>query len=432
MFSRTFNAASAVIFALSAMAANLALANPVTISNPFMNLENRGINSLGFSSGYLLRVGATSVTPNGDAGTTGIATTTDLITGNPINHVISFVPNPVVPNFFQSYMLDNAALHGPWTLKFTNGVDTASRTVSLPAGTTQAPFVESITLSGTSDSPTFGWAPPTGTTVNGYRVNIFDKSLINFDASKGPINSGLIVSRNIAADVKSYTVDPAHFNIPGYAFALDKNYSIEISLVQSKDGSGNLSNSNIAAIARAYADFTPHAGGGLVVNLPVVRIDGVYQFNMAIEANKLYYIDPEVAIGYIYAIGAGDPNFRSVVLPTNIGDGLYDLWGDDGMGGWTLLADDLAGGSMFDFGVDGLSRFRVTDIETGAGLDPKNTTAFVTGLTFTGSGKFTGTQAPITVNISNVPEAPSLALLALGLAVAGWQQRKNAKLSARA
>jgi hypothetical protein len=223
--------------------------------------------------------------------------------------------------------------------------------------------------------------------------------------------------------VTSYTVNPADFTIPGYAFQLGKNYSIEMSIIQTKDGSNtNLANSNIRAIARSYADFTPNEGGGPPVNLPVVLDNGAYKFDMSIVAGQTYYIDPEVAIGYDYAIGLGDPNFATVDLPEAIGDGLFDIFGYDSQDVLTLLAHDWNGANVFDFGPGGVSRFRVTGIETSAGLDPANTTAFVTGLTWTGSGQFTGTQTPITVTV-DVPEPPALALLGLALAGLGLTGR---------
>jgi hypothetical protein len=48
----------------------------VTTAGAYLNLENRGINSLGFMSGPFLRFGPVSVTPDGSAGTTGLATPT--------------------------------------------------------------------------------------------------------------------------------------------------------------------------------------------------------------------------------------------------------------------------------------------------------------------------------------------------------------------
>ena len=150
---------------------------------------------------------------------------------------------------------------------------------------------------------------------------------------------------------------------------------------------------------------------------------GAYQFNLAVQPNQTYYIDPDVAVGYDYATGAGDPNFKSVVLPTGIGDGHYQLWGFNGSTP-VLLVADLAGGTPYSFASGGVSRFRVTGIETSAGLDPTSTTAFVTGLDFVGSGKFTGTQTPITLS---VPETATVALWALGL-VAIRQRRYRARI----
>ena len=166
-----------------------------------------------------------------------------------------------------------------------------------------------------------------------------------------------------------------------------------------------------------------------MVNLPVVLENGAFKFDMAVLAGQTYYIDPEVAVGYDYATGAGDPNFRSVVLPTGIGDGIYDILGLDAFGQWQLLADDISGGQVFDFGSDGLSKFRVLGVETDAALNPLNTTAFVTGLTFTANGTFSGTQKPITVEIAAVPEPPTLALVGLALWWACGRRRSTLQSS---
>jgi uncharacterized membrane protein len=138
--------------------------------------------------------------------------------------------------------------------------------------------------------------------------------------------------------------------------------------------------------------------------------NGSYIFSASVVGGTPIWIDPAVATGYSYVTGAGDPLFASVTLPIGIGDSLYTL-GFDGM------SFTLAGGVTFDFTTyfaEGIGAFEVTGIETSAGLDPANAQAFPTGLTFIGSGDFTGTMAPITSTA--IPEPTTLALLAIGFA----------------
>src|SRR5262249_15623015 len=160
----------------------------------------------------------------------------------------------------------------------------------------------------------------------------------NFDPSKGPVSNGQVASTNLQANVTSHTVTSADFTVPGYAFDKTHNYEVEIGLIQTKDGTGNLNNSNLQAISRVYADFTPVEGGGPAINLPVALESGAYKFNITVVPGQTYYIDPAVAIGYDYQIGEGNPTFLSVVLPAGIGDGLYNIIGFDAAGHQVVLA----------------------------------------------------------------------------------------------
>jgi PEP-CTERM motif len=145
----------------------------------------------------------------------------------------------------------------------------------------------------------------------------------------------------------------------------------------------------------------------------MIDSSGVFHFNMSVSAGVTTYIDPEVATGYIYAIGAGNPDFASVTLPTLPHQtGPYEIEWDGG-----LDTAFVSGGNVFDFTGGGVSSFEVAGIDVANGLSPSDPTAFVTALTFAGTGMFTGTMTPIT---GTVPEPSTWAMMALGFAGLGF------------
>ena len=232
---------SLFVTALLAVSTLGAHAEPVTITTPFINFENVAINSLGFGTGQFLRFGANATTANGPAGTTGVPT----LNGSSLRANIPFTPSPLAPNRFvrdlsiaPQQTLPGSSLFNPWTLTFTNTTNTtntAQAVVQMQSGAQLVPFVNSITLSGTSANPTFSWTPPASIAVDGYRVNIYDKALINLNPINGPVSTGQVTSANLQPNITSYTVQPGEFTNPGNSFALNKNYSIEISLLQTRD-----------------------------------------------------------------------------------------------------------------------------------------------------------------------------------------------------
>lgn len=142
--------------------------------------------------------------------------------------------------------------------------------------------------------------------------------------------------------------------------------------------------------------------------LPVIT-DNTFIFDFNVQENQQIFIDPEVAIGYDYAVLSG-PNIASILLPENIGDGNYDLYVWDAID-YVFLAS-ITGGETYAFDSEGVSRLRVLGIEVEAGLNPTNPTAFVTGLTFTAAGAVNLTQTPI---VSQVPLPAPVILFLSGL-----------------
>jgi hypothetical protein len=181
-----------------------------------------------------------------------------------------------------------------------------------------------------------------------------------------------------------------------------------------------LDNSNVSAISRVYSNFETLPTGTGPVNLPTTTVNGsqvTYGFNLTVAPNVTYNIDPMIATGYVYQTGAGNPNFASVTLP-NIGNSTpYELYLWNGSA-WVFDVS-LAAGQLFNFGGIGVNEFEVLGIDPSLGLDPNNTTAFITALTFESAGVFTGTMTPVEVT-TGVPEPSTWAMLILGFAGIGF------------
>ena len=161
--------------------------------------------------------------------------------------------------------------------------------------------------------------------------------------------------------------------------------------------------------------------------MPVINQSG-WDFDFNVDLNQQVFIDPDIAIGYDYIVNSG-PNFASVLLPTGIGDNLFDLWLWNGTD-WVDSGIDLTGGVEHLFGPGGVDRFRILGIEQSAGLDPTDTTAFVTGLRFTDAGQVNMSQNPLIVTIpdqnGDVPEPPMMLITATALlGMAAMRRRRR-------
>lgn len=165
--------------------------------------------------------------------------------------------------------------------------------------------------------------------------------------------------------------------------------------------------------------------GGLTADDPLLpsHVDAQgWHFSFDATPSAPMYVDPLVAIGYDYFVDLG-PNFSSVLLPS-AGDNFYSLWlWDAASGDWFNSGVVLTGGSQYSFGSDGVDRFRILGIELMAGLDPLDTTAFMSGLWFTDPGLVSMRQVPISFDTGVVPLPGAVLLGILGLGAAVWRLR---------
>jgi hypothetical protein len=164
---------------------------------------------------------------------------------------------------------------------------------------------------------------------------------------------------------------------------------------------------------------------------PAIPGDPSFQFVTQINAgdpgigNRFLFIDPDVAVGYDYTV-TGGPNFASALVPDPLPLGDSEFLLELGsFGNFPLIA-----GTPFDLlSVNplGFSSFRISGINTNELLDPTNPAAFVTGITFTGTGTVKVTQTPIIQNTDPVSTPEPSSLLGLGLLGGGLMLTRRRK-----
>ncbi len=391
--------------------------------------NNAGPNSVGFGTGPELIFGAINVVPNPKGEDDGVVVspfeTTGVARQNGVEVDLSFVPSGFNPNQMAAGVDYDPNLTGEWEFTFTNGPDTL--VVNTPS-VGDIPEVDRvtnlrITSGANTTTPTFQWDPVAG--AEDYNVSIYDLRTrtdtgfaFRLDTSGGDDPNDLI-----------YTVQDGLLDSDGL-------YSFSIQSRILRDSGTTPSGTPLAGSAlsqgRTFFDFTlvdlPGEGDLFLPEVDTSTGVPTFNFNNPVLANQIQFYDPLVAVGYDYEIGLGNPNFASFILP-EIGDSLFDLYlYDDSISNYVFSSMVSAGDEYF-FGTDGVDRFRILGIETGAGLNPEDPTAFVTGLSFVSSGQFTGTMKAITQEVDEltpVPVPPSIALLLGGFGLlAGGSRLKR-------
>jgi hypothetical protein len=395
----------------------------ITLTSQNIFADDRGINDVGVASGFRFQYGGDIAGGSAGDSIEGIFTPTGG-TPAPVSSVNPCGPLSTDANFCATSTDFSASLlNGSWSAEISTG--TSSATFALPSvsgiPTTPVPFPSSVTITNSANGiqPTISWTLPSGFVPDAFRINIFDRST-------PPLANGtdnIITTIDLPTTATSYTL-PAVFADTGLSLTVGDKYSISFQVIETRDGTSNISsNANILTRSTSYFDFTPELGSTTPANIALPMVDGstgIYYFDVgSVGPSSITFIDPAIAVGYIYETGAGDPNFASVLLP-DVGGGIFELL-------YGLTSVTLDAGIQYFFPAGGVSEFTVTGIDPSADLDPANTSAFVTGLTFVDDGSFTGTMTPITENVSSVPEPASFVLLAsniVGFGLMRWRRKR--------
>lgn len=150
---------------------------------------------------------------------------------------------------------------------------------------------------------------------------------------------------------------------------------------------------------------------------------GEFHFEFTATPNQTVFVDPFVATGYDFEVQSGQLILSAIFPELGDPDG-YDIFSLTDL--VNPLATGIAGGSVFSFAL-GVSGFALRGIDTSLALDPANTGAFVTGLTFDVNGATTIqlTQTPVTEFSAAVPETSTWSMMILGIGLLGAALRKR-------
>jgi hypothetical protein len=303
-------------------------------------------------------------------------------------HTVPYLNSPAIPDQFGRADPYNAGLTGQWLLIVRNPNSSNSPVmVKTPSvGDAEIPaFIRGFSLEGAGSTPTFSWQ------LSDFA---FDGQTL-FISRRNPPPNGPPQIIHLANNARlggatTYTV-PDPFP-EGGSLQSGERYWVSMNLNKDRPAGDPLFSRLLSRSRFIFEFFVQDNAPPGKIFLPFTAPDGTFRFDIAGVGPQTIFIDPPVAVGYDYAIGPGDPNFASVLLP-DVGDGVYELHRWNGTA-W-VFDRLLTAGVPHSFPAGGVDRFRIKGIEASAGLDPTNPVAFVTGLTFTASGQFTGTMKPI-------------------------------------
>ena len=286
---------------------------PVEYCGSFFHLDNRGENGVGRAVGERISLGfvAVHVDPLIIRDHTWIVTANR--DGSNIHVPLNYFPFTYIPEFYQRGFADTPARRADWYLGVTAvyaGVLTVQDdVVRLPslAGVAQMPVIQSSLTLDSRTGRTASWELPQNVAHDAVWVGVLDREhFVNGSADR-------LLTIGLPAGTTSVNLNNYIALEPGH------QYTLEIGLANTRSNTTNVDNPNLLAISRAFYDVVLPPPGAKPVVLPVTTESGVFRFNVPVTQNVPILIDPEVAVGYEYKIGEGDPLFGSVRLP-EIGD----------------------------------------------------------------------------------------------------------------